>query len=298
MHSPFVSVIVPVYNDSEQLSTCLRALSDQTYPPDLYEVIVVDNGSEEDLRSIVARFPGFRYEYEDRVGSYAARNKGIEASKGEILAFTDSDCLPEAGWIEAGIEALEASPGVGAVGGRIQMFARDESRVTAFDLHDLVWGMPQRLYIERFGLAATGNLFARREVFERVGSFDPEFRSCGDCEWCFRMTASGVGLGYAPDARVLHPTRSSMASFVRRRRRITGGYHLLDPLIERLYPSSEFEIPRSFFSSIRRIRRSFGHRRLDTAGRKAQFALAELLLYAVTTLEAWRLRFGGEPRRG
>ncbi len=291
-------MIVPCFNGADQLAGCLRALAVQSHPRDAYEVVVVDNGSEEDLRSTVARFPGFRLEHEPQVGAYAARNKGIGASKGEILAFTDADCVPEVGWIQAGVEALEASAGLGAVGGRIVMFARDAQRLTAFDVHDLVWGMPQRLYIERFGLAATGNLFVRRDAFHKAGPFDPAYRSCGDCEWSFRMTASGLELGYAPDARVSHPTRSTLASFVRRRRRIAGGYHLLDQTIACLYPESGFVVPRSLSGSIEKIRRAGGHRLLDTRRRRAQFACVELLLWAVTALESLRIRLGGEPIRG
>lgn len=295
--TPFVSVIVPVYNDAAQLAECLRALSRQSYSAAGYEVVVVDNDSQPDLRSLVAGFPGFRYEHEPRIGSYAARNRGIEASKGEILAFTDADCRPEPDWIAAGVEALRTAPDLGAVGGPIEMFAEND-RVNAFALHDLVWGMPQRVYIQSFGLSATGNLFAWRDCFEKAGPFDASFRSCGDCEWSLRMTSQGLRIGYAAGARVRHPARHSLASFVRRRRRIAGGYHLLEPLVDRSYPDRGFRVPRSLSTSIGRIRRSRGHRLLDTRLRRAQFAAVELLLYAVTTLESWRLRLGGRPIRG
>lgn len=295
--APFVSVVVPVYNDAGALAHCVRALSAQDYPRDAWEGVVVDNGSSRDLRALVAGFPGFRCEHEPRVGSYAARNRGIEASKGQILAFTDADCRPEPGWIAAGVAALAASPELGAVGGPIEMFAPG-GRVTAFALHDLVWGMPQRIYIERFGLAATGNLFARRESFERAGPFDPSFRSCGDCEWSFRLSAHGLQVGYAPAARVRHAARTSLASFVRRRRRIAGGYHLLEPLVERDYPERGFRVPSSLSTSLQRIHNSRRHPLLGTPWRRVQFTFAELLLYAVTRVESLRLRAGGEPIRG
>ena len=142
--TPLVSVIVPVFDDAERLASCLSALQAQTYPTDRYEVVVVDNGSREDLGAVVAGFQGFGFVREDRVGSYAARNKGIEASKGEVLAFTDADCLPDPGWIEAGVRALAGRPEWRAVGGPIEMFAQDADRLTPFDLHDLVWGLPRR----------------------------------------------------------------------------------------------------------------------------------------------------------
>lgn len=296
--TPLVSVIVPVYNNALGLHACLEALRAQTYPAERTQVIVVDNASDEDVAGVVSCFPGFCLEREDTVGSYAARNKGIEASKGEILAFTDSDCLPEPDWVAGGVEALRRSPAAAAVGGPIRMFAPDPERVSLFDLHDLVWGMPQRVYVERFGLAATGNLFAHRWAFDRIGPFDPGFRSCGDCEWSFRLTAAGLGLGYAPDACVRHPTRGSFRAFVSRRRRITGGYHRLAPLVERLYPDKGFELPRSLSHSLNRVRRSRGHRLLASPRDLARFAVAELVLYGTTRVEGWRLRLGGTPTRG
>jgi GT2 family glycosyltransferase len=294
---PYVSVVVPVYDDAQRLGSCLAALQEQSYPADRCEVVVVDNGSNQDLRPIVAAFPSCRFEREERVGSYAARNRGIGASKGEILAFTDADCVPDPDWIEAGVRELQRLSSCGAVGGRIEMVADDPDRLTAFDLHDLVWGMPQRLYVERFGLAATGNLFAHRWAFDRVGLFDAEFRSCGDCEWCFRLEAAGIALGYAGEARVRHATRSSLAAFVRRRRRIAGGYHRLEPLVSSAYPDKDFEVPRSFRHSLNRLRGSLSHRRLGTPWNKLRFAFAELLLYGVNRFETWRLRLGGQPTR-
>lgn len=294
---PFVSVVVPVYNDEQSLRSCLAALREQTYPRERFEVVVVDNASTDDLRPIVAAFPGFRLEREDRPGSYAARNQGIASSKGQILAFTDSDCLPDPGWIEAGVRALETRPRCGAVGGRIEMVARDPQRITPFDLHDLVWGMPQRVYVERYGLAATANLFVHRSVFDRIGTFDASFKSCGDCEWSFRCEAAGIRLSYADEARIVHPTRSSLGEFVRRRRRITGGYHQLTPILARSYPDKAFEIPRTLRHSLHRIRRSLSHRRLGTVRSKLAFACVELILYGVNLTEGWRLRLGGSPTR-
>jgi glycosyltransferase involved in cell wall biosynthesis len=294
---PFVSVIVPVYDDAQSLRRCLGTLQNQTYPRERYEVVVVDNASTDDLRPIVAAFPGFRLEREDCPGSYAARNQGIAASKGQILAFTDSDCRPDPGWIEAGVRALESHPGCGVVGGRIEMVARDPQRITPFDLHDLVWGLPQRVYVERFGLAATANLFAHRWVFDRTGPFDASFKSCGDCEWSFRCEAAGIELVYAQEARIRHPTRSTLREFVRRRRRIAGGFHLLALSLERSYPDKDFEVPRSLRLSLARIRRNLSHPRLETLRRKLEFACVEMILYGINLTEGWRLRLGGRPTR-
>src|SRR5262245_50422661 len=114
---PFISVIIPVYNDTERLRTCLTALADQTYPRDRYEVIVVDNGSTIPPRSLVESFPGFVFAEESKPGSYAARNRGLQIARGDVLAFTDSDCIPDRHWLAAGERELAMHPQNGFVGG-------------------------------------------------------------------------------------------------------------------------------------------------------------------------------------
>jgi hypothetical protein len=85
---------------------------------------------------------------------------------------------------------------------------------------------------------------------------------------------------------------------VQRRRRIAGGYHRLQPLLETTYADRNFHLPRGLRISLARVRRNLKHRQLDTVGKKLQFATAEMLLCAVTQMEGWRLRLGGTPSRG
>src|SRR4051794_296822 len=92
-NKPFVSIIIPVYNDGERLRTCLTALSKQTYPAERFEVLVIDNGSKVSPGPIVADFPFAKLSIETRPGSYCARNNGLALAKGEMFAFTDADCV-------------------------------------------------------------------------------------------------------------------------------------------------------------------------------------------------------------
>ena len=105
---PFVTVIVPLYNDSELLRYCLSSLCLQTYPQERYEVIVVDNGSDENIQPLIKEFSDIKFFKEERPGSYSARNSGILHANGEILAFTDSDCNPSRDWIEKGVKSSPA----------------------------------------------------------------------------------------------------------------------------------------------------------------------------------------------
>src|SRR6056297_2744809 len=109
--TPFVSVIIPVFHDWDSLTVCLQALSDQTYPQQKFEVIVVNNDPD-DNPQLCPKLPNLRLLDENTPGSYAARNTGIRAAYGQVLGFCDADCIPELDWIEQGIQDLQSSPEV------------------------------------------------------------------------------------------------------------------------------------------------------------------------------------------
>src|SRR5690606_16589320 len=92
---PTVTVVVPVYNDVQRLRTCVAALLAQDYPAERVEVLVVDNASDVDVSvALPAGETRVRLLHESRRGSYAARNRALTEATGEVLAFTDADCLP------------------------------------------------------------------------------------------------------------------------------------------------------------------------------------------------------------
>lgn len=181
-HQPFVSVIIPVYNDAERLEKCLAALENQTCPQDLYEVIVVDNASDESITRVVDKYQQTSATYEPEQGSYAARNKGITIAKGEIIAFTDSDCIPAPDWIENGVMALKNNPDCGIIGGRIKLFFRDPNRLTAVELYEDLTAFPQKRHIEINNFTPTANLFTHKVFFDKVGKFNYKLKSNGDRE--------------------------------------------------------------------------------------------------------------------
>jgi glycosyltransferase involved in cell wall biosynthesis len=155
---PRVSIIIPVFNQARDLARCLAALERQTYPPDRFDVIVVDNGSDEPIGPVAERFSCVRAISEPAPGSYAARNRGIEASRGALLAFTDADCLPAANWIECGVRAVQRLPGAGMVAGQIAMTFYDPDKPTAVELCESIFGLPQEMFLA-WGFGATANLF-------------------------------------------------------------------------------------------------------------------------------------------
>ena len=115
----FVSVIIPVFNDTEKLQLCLKALENQTYPQELYEIIVIDNNSDRNITEVTKQFKQVSLTQESKRGSYAARNQGIKIARGDLLAFTDSDCIPTANWLENGVNKLLLVSNCGIVAGKI-----------------------------------------------------------------------------------------------------------------------------------------------------------------------------------
>ncbi len=222
---PFVSVIIPVLDDQPRLDRCLAALAAQSYPGDRFEVVVVDNGSDPPIQVPPGRA---RVVVDPRPGSYAARNTGVQAARGTVLAFTDADCLPEPEWLERGVARLRAVPRCGLVGGAIELFPRDQDRPTAAELCELMTGFPQQRFVERDRFGATANVFTTREVVDQVGGFDPSLMSAGDVDFGTRVHAAGYRIVYGPDARVRHPARSSMRTLLQKVVRVEVGLRELE----------------------------------------------------------------------
>ena len=230
----FVSVIVPVFNDPVGIETVLRALLVQSYPPDRYDVIIADNGSTDETPQIVARIqkqnPALIHlvvENEIR-SSYAARNRGICAAKGEILAFTDADCVPVPHWIEAGVASLQHDLAA-CGGGRIEFTYKSELP-SVFEYFDSTRKLNQQSYVETSGFAATANFFARRHLFDRYGLFRDDLVSGGDYEFGRRVTGQGEKMIYMSDALVCHPARSTFRAIYTKSKRVALGQSQLERL--------------------------------------------------------------------
>lgn len=223
MEFPFVSVIIPVYNDAERLAKCLGCLEKQTYPRQRFEIIVVDNGSAELVRPTVEAFSNATCLFEEKPGSYAARNRGMATAEGEILAFTDSDCLPDAAWIENGVSAVTAGP-EGLVAGRIDVFFDNPEHPTWVELYEQEFAFRQRENVKARHYGATANVFTSRAVFDKVGLFADNVKSGGDREWGNRVFAAGLSVRYADDVRVKHPARKNVGDYFAKLRRTVHGH--------------------------------------------------------------------------
>lgn len=290
----FVSVIIPVFNDSERLQICLQALEQQTYPKELYEVVVIDNNSHEDIKNVASQFAQVVLTRENRPGSYVARNTGLTITKGDVIAFTDADCIPHSDWLMKGVAVLLSRSNVGLVAGRIDLFAKDPNNPNPIELYEsIALSFPQDKFLKDDNFGVTANLFTFKKVLDDVGLFDETIKSGGDRQWGHRVFAKGYRQVYADDACVDHPARDSWEDLRKRSIRITGGrYDLMQKSIgsnlEALKDLVMFLKPpfRSFF-------RIWTDERLHGAKQKFQFTVVMLRVRWISTQERLRLQLGG-----
>jgi glycosyltransferase involved in cell wall biosynthesis len=197
-----VSVIVPTFHRPDLLGRCLAALVSQDFDPMAYEVIVADNAAAAPTRRLVEGWaersrPAVRYVAAAHArGPAAARNAGWHAARGEIVAFTDDDCVPAPGWLAAGVSALVE--GVAGARGRIVVPLPD--RPTDYERNAA--GLEKSEF-------ATANCFYRRDALAAVGGFDERFTTAWreDSDLFFSLLERGLRLVEAPGAVVVHPVR-------------------------------------------------------------------------------------------
>ena len=217
------TVIIPTYKDWPRLQMCLDALAVQTLPQDQFQVLVANNNRAPDLPADL-RLPGnTRVLWAEQPGSYAARNVALAEATGEVVFFTDSDCIPDRDWLRLGVEGMVALPAADRIAGNIQLFPAGPEWQPAEVYDRLVW-LKQVEYAGA-GWGTTANLVVRRALFDVVGPFNATMFSGGDKEWNLRANAKGSAVHYDAGVIINHPARGSFAELALKRRRLTGGKH-------------------------------------------------------------------------
>ncbi len=294
---PFVSVIIPVFNDYDRLALCLSALATQSYPQERYEVLVIDNGSAAVPSPPLPPDSNAVWLQQTKPGSYAARNLGLRHAKGTILAFTDSDCIPAGDWIEEGVAALDHLKGPGYVGGRIDVFPLDENSPTPTELFEMATAFQVESSLKELHYAPTANVFVRRQVIEDVGPFEEQLQSGGDAEFGRRVFAAGYQQFYASGVVVRHPARHSLQEQLTKLYRVTaGGLALAD--MGDTNARIQFEsLSRQLKPPVRSLYRIFKSPRLPAIGDKAKAAAVKVTLHYAAAWETVRItRLGRKPR--
>ncbi|RJS97464.1 glycosyltransferase family 2 protein [Halococcus sp. IIIV-5B] len=224
--SPRLSVIVPVYNDPDGIRTTLESLVAQTYPTACYEVVVVDNGSDDTTPDVVReyceRYPELvTLLVEDEIqSSYAARNRGIEHVRGSLVSFIDADMTVKPTWAESVVASAEANDW-DYMGCDIETYIVGEGSLTA--TYDRALGFTVRRYLEEAHFTVTACLTVRRSVFDHVGGFDSRLISGGDGEFGERVHNAGLTQYFEPNITVYHPARTTLGAWLRKQFRVGRG---------------------------------------------------------------------------
>jgi glycosyltransferase involved in cell wall biosynthesis len=217
-YPPFVSVVVPVFNGEATIETCLRSLLAQDY--ESFEVIVVDNESTDGTAAVLEGFADRATVLrEARRGAAAARNRGIREARGDVVAFTDGDCVADPGWLRAVVAPLENEE-VGIAGGRV-LAARPCNRVEKFG--EVIHDQEMAICVYKPPYVVSSNWASRRSVLQDAGLFDDEFLRSQDVELAYRIVQLGYRLVYAPEAVVYHRNQRTLAGLFREG--FTHGFH-------------------------------------------------------------------------
>lgn len=220
-----VTVIVPHYKDFSSLLFILHTLGKQTLSPDEWEVIVVNN--DPDIPLVLPDTLSVTYSLqvleEPKPGSYAARNRGIAAARGEIIAFTDSDCVPDVDWLKNAYELFskDFKKEIGILTGPVPLFFKDPSKLTDAEIYEKYTGFTTKAYAEE-GHAITANWFSHKSVLEEFGFFNDTLKSNGDSELSGKISKK-YPIVYRENILVRHPARYRTEDLVNKHRRLLGG---------------------------------------------------------------------------
>ncbi len=197
-----VSVIIPTYNAADRLRECLQALEKQNFPREQYEIIVVDDGST-DATALIIKNYYVRYYYQMNKGPAAARNKGVKMAIGNIILFTDSDCIPDNNWIKEMVSSFQ-SPEIAGVKGTYKTAQRALwARFAQIEFIERYKLLLKNKYIDMIDTYSAGY---RKNLFLSMGGFDTSFPvpNNEDTDLSYRMSLNGYKMVFNPDAIVWH----------------------------------------------------------------------------------------------
>ena len=219
---PFVSVVVPTCDREELLKSCLFSLFQQTYPKDRYEVIVADGSTADKTKklidSLVISSPTTSYVRTGyKEGPSHSRNIGVHEAKGEIILFTDDDCIANQNWINETIKVYEEYPDIDGVGGRVfsdpaqpkNFVIRYMEALKIIPDTELIVGQMETPFL------ATCNMSYKKNIFEELGGFNEALRVGEDYDLIKRFRERGYKLVYVPTAIVYHHQRENIIPYLK-----------------------------------------------------------------------------------
>ena len=226
---PMCSVIICSYNGASTVESCLRSMERLKYPE--YEVVFVDDGSTDGTQEILKKFPWVRNIRQKNMGLSYARNVGMNAARGEVIVYTDSDCEADEDWLYYMCLALVRSTHAGMGGPNL---IPDEGSWVA-DCVGLSPGGPTHVMInDREAEHVPGcNMAYYTRVAKEVNGFDSQFRSAGDdVDFIWRLQHAGYTIGFAPAGQVWHYRRNTVKAYLKQQK----GYGIAEALLKYKHP--------------------------------------------------------------
>jgi len=211
------SVIIPAYNSEKTIGQCLEALINQTAGRSDYEIIVVDDGSTDRTAELIGKYTGIKLIKQSNAGPAAARNNGAKAAQGDIILFTDADCIPEPDWIEQMLIPFEKERDLCGAKGIYKTRQREmAARFVQIEYQDKYDHLKKPKYIDFVDTYSAG---FKRDVFLRFQGYDTSFPvACAeDVELSFRMSNAGLKMVFNPQAVVYHTHPNNWISYFKKK---------------------------------------------------------------------------------
>jgi cellulose synthase/poly-beta-1,6-N-acetylglucosamine synthase-like glycosyltransferase len=211
-----ISVIIPSYNAEKTITSTIKALLNQNYPKNKYEVIVVDDGSIDKNVKVVSNFSVKLIKLKHK-GPANARNVGAKKSRGDIILFTDADCVPDANWIKNMVEPFKDKKIVG-VSGTYKTLNSDKmmARFSGYEIEHRHEKMKKQKYIDFIGTFSAGY---RKNVFLDFKGFDTRFKTSSgeDPELSYRISKAGLKMVFQKNAIVRHPHPDNLWKYLKQK---------------------------------------------------------------------------------
>ena len=295
MQQPFVSIIIPTYNDWNRLKLCLQALQNQTYAQDNFEVIVVNNHPDDTVPADFIIPEGVTILREKKSGSYAARNTGLKKSIGVILGFTDSDCIPSPEWIESAVSYFNAHKHCNRIAGKVNFFYQP-LKPNDVELMETLFSFDQNYYVNTHGMGATANMFSYRYVFDAIGGFRDDMMSGGDLEWGKRARGAGYNIHYVPTVIINHPARSTFEEVKSKARRVAGGHSQISAVRKRTSLQLTWRFVKSLKPKFKETVFIYRQNKIGIKS-KTKIFIMRYQLQVIRALERFKVSMGKKPQR-
>jgi len=248
-----LSVIIPVYNNPEGLEETLGSMINQDFPNSEYEIIVVDNCSQDDTWETAQRYQKIYpqlikiFQEKSIQSAYAARNKGIQMSSGDVLAFIDADMTAESHWLKDGLKDMEKRKS-DYMFFRIENYSKDRKE-KLISKYTRMKEFPQEDYFTKLKFGTVGSLFVRREIFDTFGCFNRNLISGGDREFGNRLYEQGIIIDFNSRITLHHPTRRTFKSVIQKSFRVGRGVAQL----QKFYPERYGSLVKGLLEQEKRI---------------------------------------------